>query len=290
MPDSRLQIISKRLVNSIFSGAYKSVFKGRGIEFDSLCEYQPGDDIRSIDWNVTARTGSPFIRHYAEEREMTVVLMLDVSASMYCPSPWRPKNEVAAEICALLATAAAHNNDRTGVLAFSGQVERYIPPQKGIRHARRLIAEIAANTASSGLTDLAGALAYLQKVTRRPIILFVVSDFICADFSVALSAAARCHDVVVVAVNDPQDIELPDVGLLQMADAESGCRRLIDTSSRKVRAAYMSHAANLQSAIQQTIAATKADLLTVNTTTSPIHALSYFFHSRQQRLRHAHRP
>jgi uncharacterized protein (DUF58 family) len=281
----RLQILSTRLVTSLFAGAYKSVFRGRGIEFEELCEYQPGDDIRSIDWNVTARSGSPFIKRFAEEREMTVMLMLDRSASLVCPSPNRPKHEAAAEVCALLATAAERNNDRIGLLTFGGGIECFIPPGKGSRHVRRLIAEIAVSPAAPSGTDLSGALNYLTRVTRRPLILFVVSDFICADFSNALALVARRHDTVAIALSDPHDLNLPDVGLLQVSDAESGQGRVIDTSSGAVRSAYTRLAALRQSAIRQTIVAAGAAMVPLCTTAHPAQVLSGFFQARQQRAR-----
>jgi len=278
----QLQILSTRLVTSLFAGAYKSVFRGRGIEFEELCDYQPGNDIRSIDWNVTARTGRPFIKRFAEEREMTVLLVLDRSASLRCPSPRRPKHEVAAEVCALLATAAERNNDRIGLLTFGTGIECFIPPGKGSRHARRLIAEIAASPAASGGSDLAGALNYLDRVTRRPAIIFIVSDFICADFSTALAGVARRHDTVAIQLSDPFDFNLPDVGLLQVSDAESGQGRVVDAGSGAVRTAYARLAALRQSDIRQTIAVAGAEIMPLCTTAHPVHVLSRFFQGRRR--------
>jgi uncharacterized protein (DUF58 family) len=280
-----LRILSTRLVTSILAGAYRSVFRGRGIEFEELCDYQPGDDIRCIDWNVTARTGRPCIKRFIEEREMTVMLLLDRSASLACPSPHRSKHEVAADICALLVGTATRSNDRIGLLTFGDRIERYIPPGKGVRHTHRLIAGIAAQPTTEGGTDLAGALNYLQRVTRRPVILFIISDFISTDFSSALSAAARRHDVVAVSIIDPHDRNLPNVGLLQVADAETGTRRLIDTSSPKVRSIYAHHAATRQEALQRTVTSAGAELLTVSTTIPPVQSLSRFFQARQRRLK-----
>lgn len=282
---SRLQILSKRLVTSIFAGAYSSVFRGRGLEFEELREYQPGDDIRCIDWNVTARSDQPFIKRFVEEREMTVMLLLDRSASLECPSTRRPKSLVAAEICALLTSAAVRSNDRVGLMTFTNRVERFIPPGKGKRHAQRLIAEIEGQPVSAGSTDLACALDYLQRVIRRNVILFIVSDFISGDFQLPLAAAARRHDVVAVAVSDPHDQQLPDVGLLQVADAETGSRHLIDTGSTMVRQSYAAHAARQQEKLVKTIADSGAELLAVSTNTPPVQAISRFFQSRQRRLR-----
>ncbi len=281
----QLQILSTRLVTSIFAGSYKSVFRGRGIEFEELREYQPGDDIRSIDWNVTARFGRPFIKRFAEEREMTVMLMLDCSASMTCPSPRRSKNEAALEVCALLAGTAARSNDRIGLLTFGGQVERYLPPGKGVRHARRLIAELVSHATPDGGTDMAGTLDYLQRITRRPVILFIVSDFLCPDFSAALAAAALRHDVVAVGINDPHDLELPNVGLVQIRDAETGLQRLVDSGSAKVRRAYSRLAADRQTALSRMITAAGAELLTISTAAAPVQALGRFFQARRRRLR-----
>jgi uncharacterized protein (DUF58 family) len=280
----QLQILSTRLVTSLFAGAYRSVFRGRGIEFEELRDYQPGDDIRCIDWNVTARTGQPYIKRFVEEREMTVMLMLDRSASLNCPSAVRPKSEVAAEICALLAGAAARSNDRIGLLTFSEGIERYIPPGKGLRHTRRLIAEIALQPSATGGTDLAGALGYLQRVTRRPLILFIISDFISSDFRRDLTVITRRNDVVAVTISDPHDLSLPNIGLLQIADPETGLLKLIDTSSPGVRSAYAGQAAQRQASLRHIIATAGADLLPVSTTIPPEQVLSFFFKDRQRRI------
>lgn len=283
MSHSKLQILSKRLVTTVFAGAYKSVFRGRGLEFDGLSEYQPGDDIRTIDWNVTARTGQPFVKRFVEEREMTVMLMLDQSASLNAESPRPSKKKMAAEISTLLATVAANSNDLVGLLTFAEKVKKYIPPAKGVRHSHRLIAEIASIPDASGSTDLASALVYLQNVTRRRLIIFLISDFITPDFTLELTPLARRHDVVAVSINDPFDLNLPDVGLLQVLDVESGQQRVIDTSSAKVRAAYATQAAYRQAVAAKAIRGAGAELLVINTTETPINALSRFFHSRKLR-------
>lgn len=280
----RLQILSSRLVSSIFAGEYRSIFRGRGIEFEEVREYQPGDDVRSIDWNVTARCGRVFMKQYVEEREMTVMLLLDRSASLDCVSPRATKNRVAAEICALLAFAAARSHDRVGLLSFTDRVERYLPPAKGARHARRVIAE-ALQAPAGRSTDLAGALDYLGRVQRRGCILFIISDFLSADFRLSLAGAARRYDVVAVSVTDPLDEELPDVGLLQMADAETGGRRLVDTSNSSVRQAWQQQAVMRQAELSRALSAAGIEHLRVATDSSPIQALVRFFHSRQRRLR-----
>lgn len=283
----RLNIISRRLVTSIFAGSYKSVFRGRGIEFEELREYQPGDDIRSIDWNVAARTGKTYVKRFIEEREMNVLLAVDRSASMQCPSPRGSKSSIVSDVCALLIGSATRSNDRIGLLTFGNRVEQYIPPGKGFRHAQRLLAAIENDSAAQGTTDLAGALDYLQRVTRRPVILFIISDFVCSGFSSQLSAASRRHDVVAVAISDPTDRELPDAGLLQMKDAENGKTILIDSSSPEVRKAYSLQSAKRQTALRQTIAATGSELLTISTASSPLQSLHRFFMTRQRRMRMA---
>lgn len=281
----RLQILSPRLVNSRFAGEYRSVFRGRGIEFEEVREYQPGDDIRNIDWNVTARTGRPFIKQFIEEREMTVILVLDRSASLQSASSQGSKARLGAEVCALLAFAAARSHDRVGLLKFSDHIEQYIPPAKGVRHVRRLVAEIRKPPeTSNATTDLAGALRFLERVQRHGCILFLVSDFITTGYQSALTIASRRNDVVAVALSDPIDFELPDVGLVRMRDAESGYRRLVDSSNATVRQGYREHAAALRTALRSGLAGAGADLVEIGTADSPARALMHFFLERQLRL------
>ncbi len=280
----RLQILSSRLVTSLFAGEYRSVFRGRGIEFEEVREYQPGDDIRSIDWNVTARSGRPFVKLFIEEREMTVMLVLDRSASLDCASPRGSKGKLAAEVCALLAFAAARSHDRIGLLTFSDRIEQYIPPAKGTRHARRLVAEMLKPAPAARATDLAGALDFLGRVQRRGAILFLVSDFLAAGFQLALTAAARRNDVVAVSLSDPNDLELPDVGLTRMADPETGFRRLVDTGSASVRQAYRAHAESRRTTLRASLAAAGVEHVEIATNQSPARTLMHFFLNRQQRL------
>jgi uncharacterized protein (DUF58 family) len=280
----RLEILSSKFVTSIFAGEYRSVFRGRGIEFDAVRDYQPGDDVRSIDWNVTARAGRPFVKQFIEERELTVILLLDVSASLRCTAAHGSKSRAAAEIVALLAFAAARSNDRVGLLTFTDRVERYIPPAKGSRHVQQLIAEGLQQAPIGSGTDLAGALNYLNRVQRRNAILFLVSDFLTDDFLLPLGAAARRHDVVAITVTDPMDRQLPSVGLAEVMDAESGKSRLIDTDNAKVRQAYGHHAAQRSGALKQTFAAAGVEYLSVDTSASPAQCLAGFFLNRQRRL------
>ena len=283
MAARRLRILSSRRVSSLFAGEYRSAFRGRGIEFEEVREYQPGDDIRAIDWNVTARSGRPFVKQFVEEREMTVMLLLDQSPSLDYLAPRGAKSRVAAEICALLAFAAVRSNDRVGLLTFSDRIERYLPPAKGPRHAQRLIAEMQRPPEGSG-TDLAGALNTLERVQRRASILIIISDFLAADFRLPLIAAARRHDVVAVSLTDLLDGQLPEVGLVRVADPETGHRRLIDSRDARVRAAYHRHASARQAELDQLFAATGVEHVRIATDTPPVHALTSFFRGRQRRL------
>ncbi len=280
----RLQILASRLVTSIFAGEYRSVFRGRGIEFEDVREYQPGDDIRSIDWKVTARANRPFVKQYVEEREMSVMLLLDQSPSLHCPTPRGTKRRMAAEICALLAFAAIRSSDRVGLLSFSDRIERYVPPAKGARHAQRLVADLLQPPQGHG-TDLAGALKYLQQVLRHGSIVFILSDFLSDDFRLPLAALAKRHDVVAITLTDPLDFELPAVGLLRMADAENGAGRLIDTDDARVRQAYRSHAAGRKARYDSLFAAAGVEQLVIASDALPVQALTRFFLNRQRRLK-----
>lgn len=279
----RLEMLSSHLVTSIFAGAYRSVFRGRGIEFEEVREYQPGDDIRSIDWNVTARCGRPFVKRFVEEREMTVMILLDQSASLDCRTPRRAKSSLAAEICALLAFVAVRSNDRVGLITFTDRIERYIPPAKGSRHAQRLVAALLQSPGGQG-TDVAAALGYLERVQRRGSLLFVVSDFLAADFRLPLAAVARHYEVIAVSVADSSDDQLPAVGLLRVADPESGTRHLVDTAAAEVRERYRQHAVTRRGQLNQVFADTGVEHLIVDSVVPPLQALGRFFHSRRQRL------
>lgn len=273
----RLQIQSSRLVTGIFAGAYRSVFRGRGLEFQEVREYQPGDDVRCIDWNVTARAGRPYLKLFVEERDLTVLIFLDRSASLDCPTPRGPKSRTAAEACALLALAAARNHDRVGLLTCSDRVERYLPPAKGGRQAQRIVAELFSGKPAGLGTDLAGALDYLDRVCRRPSTLCIVSDFQCGDLRLPLAALARRHDVVALQVTDDSDLELPDAGLLQVVDPERGTRRLLDAGAPRVRSAYRQQAAARRKQLLRDFAAAGVRVLELKNGHPPIHALVRFF-------------
>lgn len=248
----RLQIRTRRTVTEVMAGEYESAFKGRGMEFEQVREYQPGDDVRHIDWNVTARLGAPHVKEHREERELTVMLLVDLSASGRFGSSDRSKNEVAAEVAAVLAYTAVRNHDRVGLILLTDHVEHYIPPKRGATHVWRVIREILAFRPTGRGTDLAGALEYLSRVTRRRSVVFVLSDFqlpgplpaAAAEagddepFARRLRSTARRHDITAVVLTDPRERELPNVGLVTLEDAESGRRVLVDTGSRRVRDAF----------------------------------------------------
>lgn len=234
----RLTIRSRRAVEEVFSGAYRSAFRGQGLEFAEVREYVPGDDIRSIDWNVTARAGRPFVKRFEEERELTVVVALDLSGSLAFGSRARDKRDAAAEAGALLALAAARNRDRVGLLLFTEQVELYLPPGKSRSRALRIARELLAFEPKGKGTDVAGALGFLHRVLRRRSVVFLLSDWRAASFDRPLSLLARKHDVVALEVADPLERESPSRGLLRVRDLETGKTAWVDASSRAARGAW----------------------------------------------------
>jgi uncharacterized protein (DUF58 family) len=233
-----LEIYTSKAVNDILAGEYQSVFKGQGMEFEEVREYQPGDEVRSIDWNVTARMGHPFVKRFVEEREMTVMFLVDLSASGIFGSISRLKNEVAAEVCALLAFAAIKNNDKVGLIAFTDQIELVIPPAKGTSHVLRLIREILSFKPAQRGTRIAGGIEYLAHITSKRSVVFLISDFLDDDFEKPLRVASKKHDLIAVSVTDPREFNLPNVGLVELQDAENGRRALVDTGSAAVRKRY----------------------------------------------------
>lgn len=281
----RLQILSSRLVSGLCAGQYRSVFRGRGIEFESVREYQPGDDVRCIDWNVTARAGTPYLKQFIEEREMTVMLLLDRSASLDCPTPRGTKSGTAAEVCALIAFAAARSNDRVGLVTCTDRVERFIAPAKGPRQARAIVAALGSEPVKGEGTDLKAALEFLERTTRRSTTICIVSDFNCADCSRELAALTRRHEVVAVLLTDPGDLELPEAGLVEVLDGETGCRRVIDTGSPVVRLAYREQALVRRRELLGNLAAVGVKKLELSTEEAPLHALVRFFQGTRQKGR-----
>ncbi len=279
----QIQIYTSRAVNASFAGQYESVFKGRGMQFDEVREYSPGDDIRSIDWNVTARTGRPYIKRFVEEREMTVIFAVDLSASGQFGTVQRMKNTLAAEFCAVLAFAAAKNNDKVGLLAFTDRIELFIPPKKGSRHVLRLIRELLYFKMPQRRTNITMALDYLGRVIHKKATVFLVSDFIETDFKKPLSQLNKRHDVIAVSVRDPAEVELPDVGLIEFADAETGEMIFIDTSNRRFRDRYASTSRQSFDELKRTLNSINVDCISISTDKPYIQDLIQFFHIRHRR-------
>ena len=234
----RIELRTRNLVNTIFAGEYHSVFKGRGMAFAEVREYQPGDDVRTIDWNVTARMGDPFVKVFDEERELTVILMVDASASGDFGTVAQMKGEIGAEICALLAFSAIQNNDRVGLIIFTDEVELFIPPKKGKKHVLRVIRELLYFQPSGRSTNIDTALEYLNRVTYRRSVVFLVSDFFASDYEKALRVANQRHDLVAIALEDPREYDLPAIGIVELEDAETGEGIMVDFGDAAVREAF----------------------------------------------------
>jgi uncharacterized protein (DUF58 family) len=281
----RLQIRARRAVEDLVGGEYHSVFKGMGLAFEEVREYQPGDDIRAIDWNVTARMGHPFIKRYIEERELTVMLLIDCSASHHFGTQAQQKREVMAELAAVLAFSAVSNNDKVGLIACTDRVERFVPPRKGSRHVLRLIRDVLFFQPIHRGTSLREGLDYLNRILHRRAIVFLLSDFLDRGFERSLKRTARHHDLIAIRVSDAREEAIPDVGLLELEDAESGERLLLDTGSRRVRDAFTQAARQRREALLQLIRSSRADLIEVGTDGGHLDALIRFFRLREQRLR-----
>lgn len=280
----RLELRTRRLVNSSFAGQYHSVFKGRGMNFEEVREYTPGDEIRSIDWNVTARMNTPYVKKFTEEREMTVMLLVDVSASGSYGSVELSKRELAAEVAAILAFSAIHNNDKVGLLLFSDSVELFIAPKKGRLHTLRLIREMLYFEPRHRGTNLSVALEYLNKVVARRSVVFVISDFMAPDYTKALTVAGRRHDVVAMPVTDPGEERLPDIGLLTFEDAETGEQIEINTSSRVVQTAFAANEERRRRDLDKLFGSRGVDVVPLATNEDYLIALRLFFERRERRM------
>lgn len=278
----RIEIRARRLVANVFLGEYHSVFRGRGIEFSEVRQYEPGDDVRAIDWNVTARMGSPYVKKYIEERELTVMLVVDVSASSAFTTAELSKRALAAEVAATLAFAAVANGDRVGLIAFSDEVELFVPPAKSRRHVLRIVRELLYLQPRGRRTSIGAALTYMSRVVRRRAVVFVLSDFFTGGYEPQFRAAAVRHDVIALSLTDPGERDLPDVGLLEMEDAESGERMLIDTSDASVRHAYHERAAQRAEALRRTLAGTGAEYVELSTAESYVEPLLRLFRRRRR--------
>ena len=280
----RIEITTSKLVTDMLSGQYESVFKGRGIEFDEVREYQPGDEIRSIDWNVTARMGHPFIKKFVEERQLTVMILLDVSASSYFGTAKRLKSELAAEISAVLAFAAIQNKDRIGLVIFTDRIEKFIPPRKGLSHVLRVIREALYFKPKGKGTDIAAALRYLDGVTARRVVTFIISDFFAKDYKKALALANKRHDVIAITITDPREIDLPNVGLLELQDAETGSVFLIDTSNETIREKYSRRSRELIAERDKVFNSVSMDHIGIRTDRPYIDEFIKFFKKRKKRI------
>jgi len=279
-----LEIKTKGLVQTVFAGDYHSVFKGRGMNFEDVREYQPGDEIRAIDWNVTARLGTAFVKKFTEERELTVVLVVDVSASGNFGSVSQSKRELAAEVACLLAFSAIRNNDKVGLLLFSDRVELFIPPKQGRSHTLRIIREILFFEPAGRGTAPALALDYLNKVVTRRAVVFFVSDFQTGDFSRELSVSGRRHDFIAVHVQDQREEMLPNVGIITLEDAETGEQIEINTADRSTRARFSALAETRRAELNRTLRRNGIDAISLRTGEDYLPALRSFFKQRERRL------
>lgn len=280
----RIELRTRRLVNSIFAGQYHSVFKGRGMNFEEVREYAPGDEIRSIDWNVTARMNVPYIKKFTEEREMTVMLVVDVSASGLFGSIELSKRELAAEVASILAFSAINNNDKVGLLLFTNEVELFIPPKKGRLHTLRLIREMLYFEPKGRGTNLAGALDYMNRVISRRAVVFMISDFMAPDFTKALTVTSKRHDLVAMPVTDPGESELPDVGIVTLEDAETGAQIDVNTSSRAVRRGLFELNEERMRTLGRLLRSRRVDVVPLSTAEDYLIALRAFFDQRERRL------
>ena len=279
----RIEIRSRNMVTELFAGEYHSAFKGSGMEFAEVREYLRGDDVRTIDWNVTARVGSPYVKVFEEEREQTVMLIVDASRSGSFGSSKQMKGEVGVEISALLAFAAISSNDRVGLLIFTDVVEVFVPPEKGRKHVLRVIRELLYFEPKSVRTDLSGALDHLEKVLHRRSIVFLISDFIDREFSRAIQQVRRRHDLIAVSLSDPRERELPDVGLINLEDAETGEQIIIDTKILDVREAFMDMQRKIEEDLSKLFRRLDVDHVSIDVTKSYVEPLVGLFNARARR-------
>ncbi len=280
-----LELRTRGLVNTLFAGEYRSVFKGQGMEFSEVREYQPGDEVRSIDWNVTARMRKPYVKRYIEERELTVMLAVDLSGSERFGTQRRFKSELASELAAVLAMSAIRNNDRVGAVLFSDRIEHVVPPRKGRRHALRLVRDLLVFEPVGKGTDLAAALDYTGKMLAHKSIIFVVSDFQSPDLEQPLKLLAQRHDVVAVTVDDPSEETLPDIGLARFVDPETGESLDVDTSDPEVRARFAGAVAEELTLRRRMLRRLAIDEIPVRTDAGVVDPLIKFFRTRETRSR-----
>lgn len=279
----QIEIKTRGVVNQIFSGEYHSVFKGRGMEFSEVREYQFGDDIRSIDWNVSARFNHPFVKVFEEERELTVMLVVDFSRSGTFGSVRQTKNEIAAEICAVLAFSAIKNNDKVGLILFTDRIEKFVPPKKGRAHILRIIRELVSFEPEGTGTNIRQALEYFNHVTKKRSIAFLVSDFIDEGYDRILRIISRRHDVIAVELADPREEHLPDAGLIKMRDAETGAVRWIDTADAKLRREFERFWQERRAARRSLFVKSRVDAIAIRVDRPYIKPIVDFFQTRASR-------
>lgn len=279
----QIEIRTKGLVNQVFSGEYHSVFKGRGMEFSEVREYQYGDDIRNIDWNVTARFGHPYIKIFEEERELTVMLMVDLSGSLMFGSVSKTKQRIAAELSAILAFSALKNNDKVGLILFTDKIEKFVPPRKGKKHVLRIIREVLSFEPEGKSTNIRGALEYMNNAIKKKSIAFLISDFMDEGYEKILRIVGRKHDLIGIVLDDRREKEIPNIGLVKLADAETGAERWIDTSSRRVRERMIFDRKEREKLRNSIFIKSRLDKIEVTTGSNYIQPLVQFFRRREKR-------
>jgi uncharacterized protein (DUF58 family) len=280
----QIEIRTRGLVNQLFSGEYHSVFKGRGMEFSEVREYEYGDDVRTIDWNVSARFNRPFVKVFEEERELTVMLLVDMSGSQQYGTAAKFKRDIATELSAVLAFSAIKNNDKVGMIIFTDRIEKFIPPKKGRTHILRIIRDFVAFEPKGTGTDLKHALEYFNHVSKKRSIVFLVSDFFDAQFERPMKILARKHDLIAIQLYDKRESELPDVGLVKLSDAETGEERWIDTSLPQLRQEYQRRWTRRKADLTRLFLTSNVDLIPIDIHGSYIQPLVQFFHMRERRL------
>jgi len=281
----RIQITTSRMVTDVFAGQYKSIFKGKGMEFSEVREYNPGDEIRSIDWNVTARMGHPYVKKFVEERELNIMLLLDKSLSCRFGTAGQLKSQLAAELCSVLAFSAIQNNDKIGLMVFTDAIEKFVPPHKGSKHVLRVVREALYFSPKGSATDISNAISYLNRVTRRRTVTFIISDFYSPDFKKSLSIANKRHDIIAVTITDPLELELPNAGLVRLEDAETGEMFFIDTSRPAVRREYKKNSLRKFREREELFRSVGVDSVDIRTNVPYFRTLLKFFRMRERRLR-----
>jgi uncharacterized protein (DUF58 family) len=278
-----IQIHTRKAVNDSLAGEYESVFKGRGMEFDEVREYRIGDEIRTIDWNVTARVGEPYVKLFVEERELTVMFLVDLSASGAFGSTGGIKNEVAAEVCALLAFSAIKNNDKVGLIVFTDHVEKVIPPAKGTTHVLRLIRDLLNFTPRQTRTDISAGIDYLGRISHKKSVVFLISDFLGEGFEKQMRVLSKRHDLIAVSITDPRELRLPNVGLMELEDAETGERVLMDTGSARLRRRYEDLGRAREARMREMFRSMGVDHMEISTGRDYVLDLVRFFKGRERR-------